>query len=108
MRAALTRSGSLDTEWTMIEDTAARHGHSAGELVRSGALAAAGDRLVVRPPATISTGHLALIEATWRAVYVLATLNREELLGAGRKKDLDEIVAAAHDVMAETMEEGPV
>ena len=92
----------------MIEDAAVRHGISAGELVRSASLAAAGDRLAVLPQATISAGHLALIEATWRMVYVLATLNRDELLDARREKELDEIVAAAHDVMAESMEAGPV
>ena len=96
-----------DSEWTTIEDAALRHGIPAGELVRSGALAAAGDRLAVLPPTTISTGHLALIEATWRMVYVLATLNRDVLLDAKREKELDEIVAAAHELMAETMEEGP-
>ena len=96
-----------DSEWTKIEDAAVRHGISAGELVRSGALAAAGDRLAMLPSAAISSGHLALIEATWRTVYVLATLNREELLGTGREQELDEIIAAAHEVMAETMEAGP-
>ena len=31
-----------DSEWTQIEDAALRHGISAGEIVRSGALGAAG------------------------------------------------------------------
>ena len=96
-----------DSEWRLIEQAATRHGQSAGELVRSGALAIAEDRLGESPPATLSPGHLALIEATYRAVYVLATLNREQLLDAEREKELDDIVAAAHEVMAETMNEGP-
>ncbi|MCY3732020.1 MAG: hypothetical protein OXF98_11820 [Rhodospirillaceae bacterium] len=96
-----------DSEWQLIEQAAARHGLSPGELVRSGALAAAEDRLGELPPATLSPGHIALIEATYRAAYVLATLNRERLLDAGREKDLDELVAAAHNAMAETMNEGP-
>ena len=52
-------------------------------------------------------GHLALIEATYRAVYVLATINREGMLDAEREKGLDEIVAAARRTMRETMDEGP-
>ena len=96
-----------DSEWRLIEQAATRHGQSAGELVRSGALAIAEDRLGESPPATLSPGHLALIEATYRAVYVLATLNREQLLDAEREKELDDIVAAAHEMMEETMNEGP-
>ena len=96
-----------DSEWSRIEDAALRHGISAGEIVRSGALAAAGERLGAPLPATVSPGHLALIEATFRAVYVLATLRREELLDAGREDELDEVVKAARSVMAETMNDGP-
>ena len=99
-----------DSEWTLIEDAALRYGISAGEIVRSGALAAAGERLAAPPPATVSPGHLALIEATFRTVYVLATLRREELLNAGRKDqidEIDEIVKAARIVMVETMNDGP-
>jgi len=54
----------------------------------------------------LSPGHLALIESTWRMAYVLATLNREQLLDAERKDDLDELVTEAQEVMGETMTEG--
>ena len=97
-----------DSEWNLIEQAAARHGLPPGELMRSGAMAAAEDRLAQPPPVTISPAHLALIEATYRAVYVLTTTRREELLDAGRENELDDIVATAHDAMAETMNEGPV
>ena len=40
-------------------------------------------------------------------VYVLATLNRDDLLADGRGKELDDIVAAARRTMNETMSEGP-
>lgn len=96
-----------DSEWTLIEDAALRHGISAGEIVRTGALATAGERLAAPLPATVSPGHLTLIEATFRTVYVLATLRREELLGTDREGELDEIVASARGVMVETMNEGP-
>ena len=59
------------------------------------------------PLAVLSPGHLALVETMWRMVYVLATLNREQLLDAGREDDLDELVSEARDVMQETMAEGP-
>ena len=96
-----------DSEWRLIEKAATRHGVPVGELVRAGALAIAEDRLGEPPPATLSFGHLALIEATWRMAYVLATLARERMLDAGRENELDEIVAAARNVMKETMEDGP-
>lgn len=96
-----------DSEWNLIERAAARHGVSAGELVRSGALALAEDRLGEAPPATVSPGHLALIETMWRMVYVLATLNRDRMIDAKREEELDDIVAAARKTMAETMQDGP-
>ncbi len=53
------------------------------------------------------TAQVALIEVTCSAVYVLATINREEMLDAGREKEVDEIVEAAHGTMREIMDEGP-
>ena len=97
-----------DSEWNLIERAAARHGVAAGELIRSGAVALAEDRLGEPPPTTISKGHAALIEEIYRFVYVMASLDREELLEAERDEDLDSLVAAARRTMSETMEEGPV
>lgn len=96
-----------DSEWGLIEQAAARQGIPAGELVRSGAVAAAEDRLREPPPQTLSKGHAALIEAIYRSVYVMATLKREELLDAKRDQEVDDLVAAAHRTMAETMDDGP-
>ena len=96
-----------DSEWNLIERAAARHGVPAGELVRAGATALAEDRLGEAPPATVSPGRLALIETMWRMVHVLGALNRDDLLADGRSKELDDIVAAAHRTMNETMSEGP-
>ena len=44
---------------------------------------------------------------TFRTVYVLATPRRDELLDAKHEVELDEIVAEARRVMAETMNDGP-
>jgi len=96
-----------DSEWDLIARAAARHGIPVGELVRSGAVAIAEERLGEPPPATLSKGHAALIEAIYRFVYVMATLDREELLNGERNEDLEDLVAAARRTMIETMEEGP-
>ena len=94
-----------DSEWQRIEDAALRHGVSAGEIVRAGALAAAERRLDAPVPATLSPGHLALIEESFRMIFVMATLRREELRGAGRADEVEDVVAAAREAMVETMNE---
>ena len=52
-------------------------------------------------PVTLSTVYVALIEEIYRFVYVMATLDREELLDAERGGELDELVAASRRSMAE-------
>ena len=96
-----------DSEWRLIEKAATRHGVPVGELVRAGALAIAEDRLGEALPATLSPGHLALIEATWRMAYILALIARERMLDAGREKEFDDLAATARSMMKETMDEGP-
>ena len=94
------------SEWDLIQRAAIRHGIPTGELVRAGAVAVAEDRLGEPPPATLSKGHAALIEAIYRFVYVMATLDRQEILDAERHEELSDLVAAARRTMAETMDEG--
>ena len=96
-----------DSEWQLVEETALRQGISASQLVRTVMLAAVEERLASPTEAALAPGHLALIEATYRAVYVLATINREEMLDAERGNELDEIVEDARRTMRETMDEGP-
>ena len=96
-----------DSEWNVIEQAALRHGIPAGELIRKAALALAEDRLGASPPATLTSGHLALIEATYRSVYMMSTLKREELLDAGQQDDIEALIDAARKTMTETMKEGP-
>ena len=96
-----------DSEWQLVEDAALRQGIPASQLVRTVMLAAVEERLASPAGAALTPGHLALIEATYRAVYVLATINREEMLDAERGKELDEIVEDARSTMRETMDEGP-
>ena len=109
-RGEARRSHSIrfsGSEWSLIERAAGRHGIPPGELVRSGALAAAEDRLGEPPPVTLSKGHAALIEEIYRFVYVMATLERDRLLDDRRGGQLEELVAAARKAMAQTMDEGP-
>ena len=94
------------SEWKLIQRAAGLHGIPAGELVRNGAMAAAEELLGERPKTTLSHGHAALIEAVYRMVYMMATLDRGRLLDAGRGKDLEDLIAAARRTMEETMEEG--
>ena len=91
----------------LVEDAALRQGIPAGQFVRAVMLAAAEERLDGPPQPVVTPGHLALIEATYRAVYVLATLGRENMIHDGRDYDLDDLVREARKTMLETMEEGP-
>ena len=95
------------SEWNLIERAAGRHGIPVGELVRSSAVAAAEDRLDEPPPVTLSKGYAALIEEIYRFVYVMATLDREEMLDAERGGELDDLVAAARRSMTQALDEGP-
>lgn len=96
-----------DSEWQLVEDAALRQGIPASQLVRTVMLAAVEERLANPAEVALTPGHLALIEATYRAVYVLATINREDMLDAERGKELDEIVEDARKTMRETMDEAP-
>ena len=96
-----------DSEWQLVEHAALRQGIPAGQFVRAVMLAAAEERVQNSEPVPMSPGHLALIEATYRAVYVLATLGREKMIDDGRDYDLDDLVREARKTMLETMEEGP-
>ena len=90
------------SEWTLIVQAAARRGLTAPELVRSGARALAEDRLFEHPPASLSPGHIALIEATYRAVHLLATLATRKM----RYQEIDDLVGAAHNAMIEAINNG--
>lgn len=94
-----------DSEWCLVEQAASRHGIPPGEFVRSGALAAAEGHPPTSPEVNLSAGHGALIEAIYRAVYLLATINRERLIEAGRQEDIDGIIAEARNAMAKIMNE---
>lgn len=87
----------------MIEQVAVEHGITPAELVRVRTLALAERRLLDPPAASLSPGHIALIETTWRAVHLLATLATRNM----PYQEIDKLVSAAHNAMRETMNSDP-
>ena len=95
----------LDPEWECIEAFAEKRGLTGPEFVRFAALAA----MEAGPPPSAAGDRLApLIEMTFRATYVMATKMRDEMLDAGRKEELDELVAAARGLQDEILGGEPV
>lgn len=91
------------SEWALVEQAAARLGLTPAELIRSCARAIAEQRLPEQAPASLSPGHLALIEATYRATHLLATLATRNL----HYQEIDDLVAAAHNAMLEASGDRP-
>ena len=90
----------LDPEWERIEAYAETRGLTGPEFVRFAALAA----MEAGPPPSAAGDRLApLIEMTFRATYIMATKMRDEMLDAGRKEELDELVAAARGLQDEIL-----
>ena len=92
-----------DSEWAAIEQAAAGKGLSVSEFIRASLRALAGDQFFEPSPAALSPGHLALIEDTWRAVHLLATLATRQV----SYRDIDDLIDAARNAMTETMNHGP-
>ena len=90
----------LDPEWERIEAYAEARGLTGPEFVRFAALAAIEGS---SPPSAAGDRLAPLIEMTFRATYILATRMRDEMLDAGRKKELDELVAAARGLQDEIL-----
>ena len=105
-RGARRRSRSIrfsDPEWALIEQAAARQGLTAPELIRASVRARAEEKPSEQSPTALSPGHIALIEATWRAVHLLATLATRQM----RYEDIDDLVGEAHNAMRQTMTDDP-
>ena len=79
-------------------------GMTAGELVRTAAIAAVGEGSAVGG----SDGQvIAQIERIFRNMHVLATAMRNEMIRGGRGEELDERVREAHELQAELKKERP-
>lgn len=90
-------------EWALVEQAAARQGLTARGLVRASARAFAEKKPSERLPAALSPGHLALIEAPWRAVHLLATLATRQM----RYEEIDDLGVEAHNAMRQIMTGDP-
>ena len=92
-----------DPEWERIEAFADRRGVAAAEFVRFAALTAIEGGSGMSPGSGSRDGLAPLIEMTFRATYIMATKMRDEMLDAGRKEELDELVAAARGLQDEIL-----
>ena len=92
----------FDSEWERIESAAEERGLSAAEYVRFAALDLAGGPATTAPE-TLSPALGPLIESTYRAVYLLATLKRHELLSEGREEEVDDVLKHARISQSELL-----
>ena len=100
---AAVRAASI---WNLIEEVATGRGLSAGELIRYGALAAAEYR-PGHPSGAIPEDLGALIKASYRGIYILSTLKRDEMNQEGRGEEMDTMVQKARDAQASILDGGP-
>ena len=88
----------FDDEWTRIEAFAGDRGLAPAEFVRFAALAA------IEDGDDAPMGELGLlIERTFRFTYILATRKRDEMIEAGEKEALDDLIGAAYKVQDELL-----
>ena len=95
-----------DSEWESVKDAAIRHKISAAEFVRNATLSA----IATAPEedsGTIPPGIVKLIKHTYRSVYILSTLKRDEMLDDGRIEELNQTVALAKQSQRELSNDSP-
>lgn len=92
-----------EAEWTGIEQAAARHGLTPSEIVRARALGFPDKPFNANMPGSFSPGHAALIEATYRAVHLLATMATQPM----PYEEVDALLGAAHHALLATLDEEP-
>lgn len=92
-----------EAEWTGIEQAAARHGLTPSEVVRARALGFPDKPFHANMPASFSPGHVALVEATYRAVHLLATMATQPM----PYEEVDALLGAAHHALLATLDEEP-
>jgi len=90
-------------EWKRIQKAAARHGLTPAEIVRARALGLPDKPFHTDMPASFSPGHVALIEATYRAVHLLATMATQPM----PYEEVDALLGAAHTALIATLDEEP-
>ena len=87
------------SEWVGIETDAKKRGMTAAELVRHAAVSFTAGKLMPNIEA-LATEIAAQVERIYRGVYLLATLQRDELIREGRQEELERIVEGAKESQA--------
>ena len=88
-----------DSEWAGVDKEAKARGMTAAELVRHAAVSMAAGKSVADSPA-FPPEIAAQIERIYRGVYLLATLQRDEMVHNGRQNELETITNAASEAQA--------
>ena len=89
-----------DAEWKIVEEAASKSDVSPGEFVRDAALAIAeGD--VGTDQGALPPGLVSLMESTYRGVFLLTTLKRDEMFRQGRHEELDRMLEDARKSQSE-------
>ena len=89
-----------DPEWEIVEEAASRRGGSPAEFVRNAALTMAADPTST-DPGTLPPEIIELIKHTYRGVYLLATLKRDEMVADGRRDEIDRTLEGARKSQSE-------
>ncbi len=92
-----------EAEWAGIQKAAARNGLTPAEIVRGRALGLPDKPFHADMPASFSPGHVALVEATYRAVHLLATMATQPM----PYEEVDALLGAAHTALIATLDEEP-
>ena len=86
-----------DSEWEEVKTAAERRDVPVAEFVRDRILEIARGGAAV-DSAAIPSDLVPLIERTFRYVYLLATLRRDELVREGRGEEIEKLVKAAREL----------
>ena len=89
-----------DPEWEIVEEAVSRRGGSPAEFVRNAALTMAADPSNT-DPGTLPPEIVELIKHTYRGVYLLATLKRDEMVADGRRDEIDSALEGARKSQSE-------
>ena len=92
-----------DREWEQVSQAAARHDmNSPAEFVRNAAMTMARNEALMTRGA-LSPGLVQLIEHTFRGVFFLSTIKRDELIRQGREDEVESVVQAGREAQSELL-----
>lgn len=95
-----------DSEWDLVKEAAVQHKTSAAEFVRNATLGAI-DSAPGDGSDALSSAIVRLIKHTYRSVYILSTLKRDELVRDARDEELKNLIALARESENELMVRSP-